>query len=155
MLRRQGEDEAARIDALRGKQKGGEKLSRIRSDLHHAMESGCGVYRVQETMDETVRAVAQIKGRYADLALDDSSMVCNTELIAALEMGNMLDVAEAVAISAAMRKESRGAHTRRDFSKRDDENFLYHTLCYFDPAGPRLDKKDVTLGKWEPEERKY
>ena len=99
--------------------------------------------------------VAQIKGRYADIALDDSSKVFNTELIAALEMGNMLDVAEAVATSAAARNESRGAHTRRDFPKRDDENFLYHTLAYFDPAGPRLDKKDVTLGKWVPEERKY
>jgi len=154
-LRRQGEDEAARIDALRGKQKGGEKLTRLRSDLHNAMESGCGVYREKETMDETVRAVAQLKGRYADVALDDSSKVFNTELIIALEMGNMLDVAEAVATSAAARNESRGAHTRRDFPTRDDVNFLHHTLCHFDPAGPRLGKKDVTLGKWEPEERKY
>ncbi len=154
-LRRQGEDEAARIEVLRGKQKGGEKLSRIRADLHHTMETGCGVYRMKETMDETASTVAQLKGRYADVALDDSSTVFNTELTAALEMGNMLDVAEAVANSAASRNESRGAHTRRDFTKRDDANFLYHTLCYFDPAGPRLDKKDVTLGKWEPEERKY
>ena len=82
-------------------------------------------------------------------------MVVKTELVAALEMGNMLDVGEAVASAAAVRKESRGAHTRREFPKRDDENFLYHSLCYFDPAGPRLDKKDVTLGKWKPEERKY
>jgi succinate dehydrogenase/fumarate reductase flavoprotein subunit len=119
------------------------------------MESGCGVYRVQETMDETARTVAQLKGRYADVALEDSSVVFNTELVAALEMGNMLDTAEAVAHSAAARSESRGAHTRRDVPNRDDQNFLYHTLCHFDPAGPRLGKKDVTLGHWEPEERKY
>lgn len=155
VLRRQGEEEAGRIDALRGKQKGGEKLSRIRSDLHATMESGCGVYRMQDTMDETARTVAQLKGRYADIALEDSSKVFNTEIVAALEMGNMLDIAEAVANSAAARNESRGAHTRRDQPNRDDQNFLYHTLCYFDPAGPRLDKKEVTLGKWEPEERKY
>jgi fumarate reductase flavoprotein subunit len=154
-LRRQGEEEAARIVALRGKQKGGEKLSRIRADLHQTMESGCGVYRVQETMDETARTVAQLKGRYADVALEDSSVVFNTEIIAALEMGNMLDVAEAVANSAAARNESRGAHTRRDMPNRDDQDFLHHTLCHFDPAGPRLGKKDVTLGHWEPEERKY
>jgi fumarate reductase flavoprotein subunit len=154
-LRREGEEEAARIAALRGKQKGGEKLSRIRGDLHKAMESGCGVYRVQQTMDETARTVAQLKGRYADVALEDSSTVFNTELVAALEMGNMLDVAEAVAHSAASRHESRGAHTRRDAPNRDDQNFLYHTLCHFDPAGPRLGKKEVTLGHWEPEERKY
>jgi len=154
-LRRQGEEEAARISALRGKQKGGEKLARIRADLHKTMESGCGVYREQQTMDETVRTVAQLKGRYADIALEDSSSVFNTELVAALEMGNMLDVAEAVAHSAAARRESRGAHTRRDVPKRDDQNFLYHTLCYFDPAGPRLGRKEVTLGHWVPEERKY
>ena len=154
-LRRQGEEEAARVAALRGKQKGGEKLSRIRADLHHAMETGCGVYRLQGTMDETAQAVAQLKGRYADIALEDSSMVFNTEIVAALEMGNMLDIAETVANSAAARNESRGAHTRRDAPNRDDQNFLYHTLCHFDPAGPRLGKKDVTLGHWEPEERKY
>jgi fumarate reductase flavoprotein subunit len=154
-VQQQGEEEAARIEVLRGKQKGGEKLSRIRTDLKNAMESGCSVYREQETMDETVRAVAQLKGRYADIALDDSSKVFNTELIAALELGNMLDVAECVANAAAVRKESRGAHTRRDAPKRDDENFLHHSVCYFDPAGPRLEKKEVTLGKWEPEERKY
>ncbi len=154
-LRRQGEEEAARVAALRGKQKGGEKLSRIRADLHHAMETGCGVYRLQGTMDETAQAVAQLKGRYADIALEDSSMVFNTEIVAALEMGNMLDIAETVVNSAAARNESRGAHTRRDAPNRDDQNFLYHTLCHFDPAGPRLGKKDVTLGHWEPEERKY
>jgi fumarate reductase flavoprotein subunit len=154
-IRRMGDEEAARIDALRGKKRGGEKISQIRRELNETMESGCGVYRDQSSMDATVRVVAQLKGRFADLALEDESSVFNTELVAALELGNLLDVAEALAISAAHRKESRGAHTRRDFPARDDRNFLYHTLCSFDPAGPRLGKKDVTLGKWEPEERKY
>ncbi len=130
-------------------------MSRIRADLHKAMETGFGVYRMQGTMDEGAQAIAQLKGRYADIALEDSSLVFNTEIVAALEMGNMLDVAETVANSAAARSESRGAHTRRDAPNRDDQNFLYHTLCHFDPAGPRLGKKDVTLGHWEPEERKY
>jgi succinate dehydrogenase/fumarate reductase flavoprotein subunit len=106
-------------------------------------------------MDETARTVAQLKGRFADVALEDESAVFNTELTAALELGNMLDVAESVAVSAAHRNESRGAHTRKDFTTRDDQNFLYHTLCNFDPTGPRLSKKAVALGKWEPEERKY
>lgn len=153
--RRLGEEEAARIAALRGKKKGGEKLARIRSDLNTTMESGCGVYREQASMDETARTVAQLKGRFADVALEDESAVFNTELTAALELGNMLDVAETVAVSAAHRNESRGAHTRKDFTTRDDQNFLYHTLCNFDPTGPRLSTKAVTLGKWEPEERKY
>jgi len=154
-MRQVAEDEAARIDALRGRKKGGEKISQVRREMNKAMEDGCGVYRHQDTMTATVDAIAQLKGRVADLRLEDDSKVFNTELIAALELHNMLDVAETVANSAAHRKESRGAHTCRDFTTRDDVNYLYHTLCYFDPAGPRLDKKDVTLGKWEPEERKY
>jgi fumarate reductase flavoprotein subunit len=154
-LRRMGDEEAARIDALRGKKRGGEKLSQVRRELAETMESGCGVYRDQSSMDATARAVAQLKGRCADLVLEDDSLVFNTELIAALELGNLLDVAEALAISAAHRKESRGAHTRVDFTARDDQNYLYHTLCTFDPAGPRLERKPVTLGVWEPEERKY
>ncbi|MBW2288912.1 MAG: FAD-binding protein [Deltaproteobacteria bacterium] len=151
----QGEEEAARVDALRGRQKGGEKLSHIRQALNATMETGCGVYREQASMDDTVRTVAALKGRYADIGLQDSSKVFNTELIAAMELGAMLDVAEAVAVSAAGRNESRGAHTRKDSTARDDVNYLHHTLCHFDPAGPRLGKKDVTLGKWEPVERKY
>jgi fumarate reductase flavoprotein subunit len=154
-LRREAEAEAARIAALRGKRKGGERMAQVRREMMKAMEAGCGVYREEASMRETARAIAQLKGRYADLALEDASAVFNTELVAALELGNLLDVAEAVAVSALSRRESRGAHTRHDFKKRDDQGFLYHTLCHFDPAGPRLGQKPVTLGTWEPEERKY
>ena len=119
------------------------------------MERGCGVYREQTSMDETVRTIAQLKERMSDVRIEDSSKVFNTEIVAALELDNMLEVAQALAVSAAHRRESRGAHTRRDAPKRDDQNFLYHTLCYQDAAAPRLGKKPVTLGKWVPEERKY
>jgi fumarate reductase flavoprotein subunit len=154
-LRRQGEEEAARVEALRGRQKGGERLAHIRNELNKTMESGCGVYREQFSMEDTARKVAELKGRYADIGLEDSSKVFNTELIAALELGAMLDVAEVVAHSAVQRNESRGAHTRKDAPTRDDQNWLHHTLCRFDPAGPHVGKKEVTLGKWQPEERKY
>jgi succinate dehydrogenase/fumarate reductase flavoprotein subunit len=102
-----------------------------------------------------VHAVAALRGRYDDLGLQDKSTVFNTELVAALELGNMIHVAEALAVSAAHRNESRGAHARRDAKKRDDQNFLYHTLALAGYSGPRLAKKPVTLGVWEPEERKY
>ncbi len=154
-MRQQGEEEAARIEGLRAGGTGGEKLSAIRREMNVSMEDGCGVYREQESMQATCRAIGQLKGRFADVALDDTSRVFNTELVAALELGNMLDVAEAVAHSAVQRKESRGAHTCTEYPKRDDRNFLYHTLCRFDAAGPRIGRKDVTLGRWEPEERKY
>jgi fumarate reductase flavoprotein subunit len=154
-LRGQAEEEAARIDALRGRKKGGEKISAIRRAMTAAMESGCGVYREQSTMAATVSELAALKGRVSDLRLEDESRVFNTEVIAALELANMLEVAESVAVSASHRKESRGAHTCRDFPARDDQNYLYHTLCYREPSGPRLGKKEVKLGHWEPVERKY
>jgi succinate dehydrogenase/fumarate reductase flavoprotein subunit len=154
-LRAQGEEEAARIEALRGQKKGGEKIAQIREDLNTTMETGCSVYRMEDTMQATVREIKALQARYEDITLDDKSRVFNTELIAAMELRNMLDVAESVANAAAVRKESRGAHTRRDYPTRDDQNYLHHSLCYFDPAGPRLDTKEVTLGKWVPEERKY
>ncbi len=154
-LSQQAEEEAARIDALRGRKKGGEKIASIRREMNDSMERGSGIVREQEPMEATPSEIATLKGRAADLRLEDESRVFNTEVIAALELTNMLDVAEAVATSALDRKESRGAHTRRDFAVRDDINYLYHTLCYQEPSGPRLGKKDVKLGHWEPVERKY
>ncbi len=154
-LRRQGEEEAARLDRLRGRKKGGEKLAAIRRALGDAMESGAGVYREEDSTRDACRAIAQLKGRFADLGLQDASRVFNTELVAALELANLLDVAEAVAHSALYRRESRGAHARRDFPKRDDSQFLHHTVVHFDAAGPRVSTKPVTITRWQPEERKY
>jgi fumarate reductase flavoprotein subunit len=144
-----------RIESLRGRQKGGERLSAIRRELCDAMETGFGVYRRQDTMQAALRQVAALRGRVADLRLEDPSKVFNTEIIAALELENMVLVAETIAASAVARKESRGAHTCRDFPTRDDQNFLHHSMCTFSPSGPVVGKKEVTLGHWEPEERKY
>ena len=79
----------------------------------------------------------------------------NTELVAALELENMLDVAETVAQASLYRKESRGAHTRRDYPNRDDTNFLHHTLCRSGPEAPTIETKPVVITRWQPEERKY
>ena len=149
------QEEAGRVANLRGRKKGGEKISAIRRELNRVMEDSCGVYREQGTMQTGVIATAQLRGRVADLRLEDSSKVFNTELITAMELQNMVEVAETIAVAAAHRKESRGAHTCKDFKTRDDQNYLYHTLTHHDPAGPRLSKKAVVLGKWVPEERKY
>ena len=149
------DEESARIESLRGNKRGTERIAALRGAMHDTMEQGCGVYRQQGTMDASVQQTRELRERYSELRLEDESRVFNTELVAALELGNMLRLAESVALSAAHRNESRGAHARRDMPTRDDQNFLYHTLCYWDSDGPRLDRKDVTLGKWEPEERKY
>ena len=140
---------------MRGRKNAGEKLSHLQREMTAAMERGCGVYREQDSMRATVDTIAQLKGRIIDLRLEDESRVFNTELVAALELANMIDVAETVANSALARKESRGAHTCRDHKTRNDQDYLYHTLCYRAAAGPRLGRKEVVLGHWEPEERKY
>ncbi len=154
-LRRQGDEEMGRIDALRGRKKGGEKIAQVRREMNLAMERGCGVYREQATMQQTGVELAQLKGRYADLALEDTSKVFNTEILTALELGNMLDVAETIAVTAMARQESRGAHACSDYPKRNDQKFLYHSVAFFTPAGPRLEKKPVTITRFQPEERKY
>ncbi|MDP6980940.1 MAG: FAD-binding protein [Myxococcota bacterium] len=155
-LTAQAQEEEARIEALRGSKNGEERISHVRRDLNTAMEEGCGVYRKQDTMQACVEAVDQIKARVSQLELEDSSKVFNTEVIAALELVAMVDVAEALVNSAVLRKESRGAHTCRDFPTRDDQNYLHHSVAYYQPgARPRIDKKEVALGHWEPEERKY
>ncbi len=151
----QVEAEAARISALRNHQQGSERISTVRKELNVTMEEGCGVYRDTDAMQATVQTVASLRQRVADVRVEDGSRVFNTELIAALELQNMVEVAETVAVAAAHRQESRGAHTMREFSTRDDQNFLHHSLCFFESGTPRLEKKDVTLGTWVPEERKY
>jgi fumarate reductase flavoprotein subunit len=153
-LRAAAEEEAGRIDGLRGR-RGGEKIARIRDEMQAAMERGCGVYRNQAAMQQTVADLTQIKSRCADIGLEDRSKVFNTEIVAALELGAMIEVAEAIAVSAAHRKESRGAHACRDYPKRNDQEFLYHTMVFRSEAGPRLDRKPVTITRFQPEERKY
>ncbi len=106
-------------------------------------------------MKATVEKIAELKGRYSDIGLEDRSVIFNTETLAALELGNMLDVAEAVAMAALDRRESRGAHTRTDFETRNDQDFLKHTLVEFAPEGPRISYSPVTITRWQPEERKY
>jgi fumarate reductase flavoprotein subunit len=154
-LLEQARQEGARLDALRGRKRGGETVSGIRHALNHSMEAGTGVYREQATMQQAVTEVAELTRRYEDVSLSDGSKVFNTELPAMLELRNMLDVAGAVATAAVNRKESRGAHACRDFPKRNDQDFLHHSLVYFTESGPRFSTKPVALGVWPPEERKY
>jgi fumarate reductase flavoprotein subunit len=154
-LLRQAEEEAARIDALRGRRKGGEKIAQIRREMQKTMEEGCGVYREQASMQETARTMAQLRGRVSDLQLEDASKVFNTEILTALELANMVEVAESIAVAAAARRESRGAHACSDFTARNDPEFLHHSVVTFSPGGPVLSKKPVTITRFQPEERKY
>ena len=135
---------------------GNERIANIRRDMQLAMERGIGIYRTEEVIKETCETIRALRQRYDQVELDDRSSVFNTELIAALELGYMLDVAEALAHSALLREESRGSHAREDFETRDDERFLQHSLAYQTPEGPpRIEYLPVTITRWQPEERKY
>ncbi len=135
---------------------GGERLATIRAEMHHTMETGAGIFRDEKSLTQTCNKLAELHERFRNIALDDHTLSFNTELTAAMEMGFMLDVAEAIAHSALHRTESRGSHQRTEYPKRDDENFLKHSLAYRRDGGPpRIDYKDVTITKWPPGERKY
>ncbi len=154
-LAAQTEEEAARVEALRGNGRGSERIAALRSEMNSTVESGCGVYRQQDSMQAAAAATRSIRQRADDLHLRDGSRVFNTEIITALELLNMVELAEVLTASAAHRKESRGAHTCRDYPTRNDQDYLYHTLAYRTEDGPRLGRKEVKLGHWEPQERKY
>jgi fumarate reductase flavoprotein subunit len=134
---------------------GKERIATIRQEMQKAMEEGAGIYRKEEEMKKTCNTLRQLRERFSNIVIEDKGDVFNTQVIAALELDFMLDVAEAVAYSALNRKESRGSHTRTDFPKRDDQNFLKHTLAYRTPQGPRIEYLPVTITRWQPEERKY
>jgi fumarate reductase flavoprotein subunit len=153
-LLEEAELEASRLDSLRGKH-GGERIAQIRRELRTTMERGCGVFRDEDSMSAAVQTVAELKGRYQDVGLGDGSRIFNTELVQALELGNMLDIAEAVCNAALARRESRGSHTRTDFQTRNDADYLKHSVVRFAPEGPRVDYSPVTITRWQPEERKY
>jgi fumarate reductase flavoprotein subunit len=123
--------------------------------MREALEEGAGIFRDETTLKRTCNVVADLKSRYEKLALADTSRTFNTELIAALELGAMLDVAEAISHSALARTESRGSHQRTDHPERDDQGFLRHSLAYQTPGDPRIEYKDVTVTRWPPGERIY
>jgi len=149
-------DEQRRLDRQFLRKDGGkERIATIRQEMQKAMEEGAGIYRDEQKMEKACKTLRTLRERFKDIIIEDRGTTFNTEVMTALELDFMLDVAEAVANSALMRRESRGSHTRTDFPKRDDENFLKHTLAYRTPDGPKIDYRPVTITRWPPEERKY
>src|SRR5207244_8412568 len=119
------------------------------------MEDGCGIYRSEASLQQTCDTIRRLKERYQQAGISDKSNSFNTELTAALELGFLLDAAEAVAFSALARKESRGSHQRTDYAQRDDEHYLKHSLVYRTEGKPRIEYLDVVITRWPPKERVY
>ena len=139
-------------------QKGGstETISGLRREMRTTLEEGAGIYRDEEGARLSCEKVAEIRERYKGIEINDKSNVFNTDLQSALELRNLLDVAETVAEGSLQRRESRGAHQRLDYTERDDENFLKHSLCYRQMDGrPRVEWSDVLITRSQPGTRDY
>lgn len=133
----------------------GEAVHVIRDELTAAMEAHCAVFRHREDMEKGLARVLELKERYARVALSDRSDYFNTELLAVLELGSMLDVAHTILLGAINRTESRGAHFRRGFPERDDKNWLRHTLVTKVDGEMKIEYKEVKITRFEPKARKY
>jgi fumarate reductase flavoprotein subunit len=146
----------ARIRALFEKTGGKESVAGLRREMMTTMEDNAGIYRSAEGLAEACKKLGELRQRYRDVELTDRTNVYNTDLLQALELGSMLDCAEAVTASALARTESRGAHQRLDFVERDDKKFLRHSLAQFHPSDPpRVDYRDVVITKSQPGVRDY
>ena len=150
-------DETKRVEAQFLEKTGGrERIATLREEMQKAMENGAGIYRTHSSLAEAAAKLRELQERFPSITLDDGSRTFNTELTAAVELGFMLDVGEAIVQSALHRTESRGAHQRTDYPKRDDEKFLAHTLIYRNADGSTHgDYLPVTITRWPPGERVY
>jgi len=153
----QAVDEDRRLKKqLLEKTEGREHIATIRDEMQKAIENGAGIYRTGTSLGDAAARLRQLQQRYTNTVLDDRGLTFNTELIAAMELGFMLDVAEAIVRCALHRTESRGAHQRTDFPKRDDEKFLVHSLVHRNADGSsRVEHLPVKITRWPPGERVY
>ncbi|WP_369201812.1 succinate dehydrogenase flavoprotein subunit [Streptomyces sp. PU-14G] len=139
---------------------GSERVVEIRKALQETMDKNVMVFRTEQTLKEAVDEIGSLRKRYRDISVQDKGKRFNTDLLEAIELGNLLDLAEVTAVSALARKESRGGHYREDFPNRDDVNFMRHTMAYREVGDDgnesiRLDYKPVVQTRYQPMERKY
>ncbi|MCI4372916.1 MAG: FAD-binding protein [Thermoplasmata archaeon] len=133
----------------------GEDPSVLRTEMQRVMDRYVGIYRNESDLLEGIRRVRELKKRFAQIRVVDQSPVYNLNLSDALEVGHMLELAEAIVVGAYARTESRGAHARRDYPVRDDARWMKHTLAVRGPDGPKLSYSPVAYTRWEPKERVY
>jgi succinate dehydrogenase / fumarate reductase, flavoprotein subunit len=160
------EDPAAFVrDLIEGMRNnpGTERISVLRKELQEQMDMKAQVFRTDESLAEVTETIGRLRDRYMNVGVQDKGRRYNTDLLEAVELGFLLDLAEVVVFSARNRKESRGGHMRDDFPDRDDENYMKHTMAYLtgDPHSSdaadhiRLDWKPVVMTRYQPMERKY
>lgn len=136
-------------------QDGDENPYQLRKELREVMDFHMGVFRTGDDISTGLEKIRKLKERFNNVKIQDKHRIYNSNLINTLELENMLMLAETMVVAALAREESRGGHSRRDFTVRDDVNWLKHTLITLTDEGPKLDYKDVNISKWKPVERKY
>ncbi len=147
-------DAIAAFDAIRGNEDG-VKSHELRSTMQALMTENVGVFRTEETLRHAQEQLSELRERYNNIVIDDRGYQFNTDLLEAWELGCLLELAQVTTESALARTESRGAHARDDYTERDDEVWLKHTLCYMEGEDFKLAYKPVTLGRYEPKKRVY
>jgi len=155
-VKQQAEAVVTGIRELLQQSGGTESIAGIRREMKSTLEDGAGIYRDEEGALTACEKIADLRERYKSIEVHDKSNVFNTDLQQALELRNLLDVAETVAEGSLHRRESRGAHQRLDYTERDDVNFLKHSLAYRQADGrPKIEWLDVTITKSKPGVRDY
>ncbi len=134
---------------------GQENVGAIAAEMQEMMMDNVSVFRTADGLKAALEKIGELKDRYRNISVQDKGNCFNRDLLDALELGNMLDLAEIIAMGALYREESRGAHSREDFPQRDDEQFLKHTMVRRTEDGPQIFDKPVTITRFEPKERTY
>ena len=144
------QNERDRIHALLIR-KDGERIGSLHDRLGSVLSENMGIFRTPDGMNKTLDVIRELKERYERVVIQDKGKIFNTELVNALELGSLLDLAGVIVAGAMAREESRGSHYRKDKPKRDDARWLRHTLAFWTNDGPRLDYKPVTITRFTPQ----
>ena len=151
-------DMLAKVRAANGK----EKVAQLRKELQETMDKNAQVFRTEETLNEALQKIAELRARYENISIQDQGKRFNTDLLEAVELGFLLDLAEVTVVACRERRESRGAHLREDYPDRNDKKFMVHSMAYLQNKTDRktgtpikIDWKPVVITNYQPMERKY
>jgi succinate dehydrogenase / fumarate reductase, flavoprotein subunit len=150
-----GEATKAKIATIKSRTSGN-KPAPLRTELQQLMMDDCGIFRDAKGLESALAKIGELREKYKTIVIDDKGTQFNTDLLEAIELGNLLDTAGVVVTCALNRQETRGGHAREDFPERDDQNWMKHTFAFKNGEGkPRLDYRPVAVTKYQPKKRVY